>query len=282
VPEVLSEGVAVREWGDPGQAGILLWPGLGSTAAYFSAIAPLLPGHILAADPPGFGRSPPPDAFSYEGLVDDARALIVEHGCQALVGHSLGADLALGVANDPPTGLRAVVLIDGGYLDATVRGALGLPTDASRAELTAWMAENRPRFPDWDAAVREIGAMWDAAGTPEVEVAVRDTFIEVNGEVRQAAPPDRLADLLLAFLHQEIDDRARATKLPILLIACGQPPEQAAIKRPAWEAFAHASPLIELRVADEWGHNPPLQDAAGIARMVAEWLGPYLTKEAEQ
>jgi pimeloyl-ACP methyl ester carboxylesterase len=279
VPEELIEGIAVREWGDPTQAGILLWPGLGSTAAYFSAIAPLLPGHVLAADPPGFGRSRPPDVYTYEGLVDAARAVIVEHGCHALVGHSLGADLALGVANDPPIALRAVVLIDGGYLGATTRGALGLPTGASRADLTAWMAENRPRFPDWDAAVREIGAMWDTAATPEVEVAVRDAFVEVDGEVRQAAPPDRLADLLLAFLHQDIDDRARGTKVPILLIACGQPPERAAIKGAAWEAFAHASPLIEVRVADEWGHNPPLQDAAGTARMVAEWLGPYLAKE---
>ena len=51
---------------------------------------------------------------------------------------------------------------------------------------------------------------------------------------------------------------------------------------PAWEAFAQASPLIELRVAEEWGHNPPLQDAAGTARMIAEWLGPYPAKDAER
>jgi pimeloyl-ACP methyl ester carboxylesterase len=282
VPEELTEGIAVREWGDPTQAGILLWPGLGSTAAYFSAIAPLLPGRVLAADPPGFGRSPAPDAYTYDGLVDAARAVIVEHGCRALVGHSLGADLALGVANEPPDGLKAVVLIDGGYLDAATRGALGLPTDAGRAELIAWMAENRPRFPDWDTAFREIGAMWDAAASPEVEEALRDAFVEVDEEVRSAAPPDRIADLLLAFLHQDIDDRARGTRVPILLIACGHPPERAAIKRPAWEAFAQASPLIELRVAEEWGHNPPLQDAAGTARMIAEWLGPYPAKDAER
>ena len=282
MPEEVTEGIAVREWGDPAQAGILLWPGLGSTAAYFSALAPLLPGRVLAADPPGFGGSPPPDAYSYDGLVDAARAVIVAHDCQALVGHSLGADLALGVANEPPDGLKAVVLIDGGYLDAATRGALGMPTDAGRAELIAWMAENRPRFPDWDTAIREIGAMWDAGATPEVEEAVRDAFVEVDGEVRSAAPPDRIADLLLAFLHQDIDDRARGTRVPTLLIACGHPPERAAIKRPAWEAFADASPLIEVRVADEWGHNPPLQDAAGAARMVAEWLRPYLAGDAQR
>ena len=283
MPEELTEGIAVREWGDPTQAGILLWPGLGSTAAYFSAIAPLLPGRVLAADPPGFGRLTAarlPTATKDSSMPPAPSSS--RYGCRALVGHSLGADLALGVANEPPAGLKAVVLIDGGYMDAATRGALGLPTDASRAELTAWMAENGPRFPDWDAAIREIGAMWDAAATPEVEAAVRDAFVEVDGEVRQAAPPDRLADLLLAFLHQDIDDRARGTRVPTLLMACGHPPERAAIKRPAWEAFARASPLIEVRVADEWGHNPPLQDAAGAARVVAEWLGPYLAQEAER
>ena len=95
-----------------------MWPGLGSTAAYFSAIAPLLSGGVLAVDPPGFGRSPPPEAYSYEGLVDAARAVIVKRCCRALGGHSLSADLALGVENDPPAGLNSVVLIDGGYLDA--------------------------------------------------------------------------------------------------------------------------------------------------------------------
>src|SRR5579871_2721934 len=97
-----SAGIAVREWGDPSVAAVLLWPGLGSTASYFTALAPLLPGRVVAADPPGFGRSTPPDAYTYEGLVNAARAVILEHRCRALVGHSLGADLALGVANDPP------------------------------------------------------------------------------------------------------------------------------------------------------------------------------------
>ena len=193
----------------------------------------------------------------------------------------LGADLALGVANDPPDGLKAVVSIDGGYLDAATRGALGLPTDAGQAELAAWMAENGPRFADWDTAIREIGAMWDATATPEVEEAVRDAFVEVDGRLRTAAPPDRLADLLLAFLHEDIDGRARGTRVPTLLIACGQPPERAAIKRPAWEAFAQASPSIELRVADEWGHNPPRRKTRpGLHAWWRNRLAPDLAKEA--
>jgi hypothetical protein len=82
MPGAPTEGVADREWGHSTQPGVLLWPGLGSTAAYFSAIAPLLPGDVVGADPPGFGRSPPPDEYSYERLVDAARSVIVEHAAR--------------------------------------------------------------------------------------------------------------------------------------------------------------------------------------------------------
>ena len=152
----LVEGVAVREWGDPAEPGILLWPGLGSTGAYFAAIAGMLPGRAVAVDPPGWGRSPPLDPYTYERLVELAGDLIVACGCRAIIGHSLGADLALGVATEPPAGLSAVVLVDGGYMDAATRAALGVPTAASRDELIAWVQANAPRFPDWDAASREL------------------------------------------------------------------------------------------------------------------------------
>jgi hypothetical protein len=234
----------------------------------------LLARHVLPADPRDFGRSPPPEAYSDGGLVDAALAVAVDHGCHTLVEDSLAADLALGVVNDPPAGSGAVVLIDGGYMDATTRRAPWFATDASPAAPSAWLAENRPRFRDRDAAVRERGAMRDVGATPEVEVAMGDAFVEVDGEVREAAASDRLADLLLAFPRQVIHERVTRTRGPILLIACGQPSERAAIGRRGREAFAHASPLIEVRVAEEWSHTPPLQDAPGSARMVAEWPGP--------
>ena len=40
----LTSGVALREWGEPGLPEVLLWPGLGSTGAYFGAVAEALPG----------------------------------------------------------------------------------------------------------------------------------------------------------------------------------------------------------------------------------------------
>jgi pimeloyl-ACP methyl ester carboxylesterase len=164
----LIDGVAVREWGDPAEPGILLWPGLGSTGAYFSAVGAFLPGRVVAVDPPGFGSSPPPRAYSYQQLVERSSVAIGECDCRAMLGHSLGADIALGVAAEPPVGLRAVVLVDGGYMDAATRAALGLPTAASRGELIAWLLENSPRFADWGAAVH--------GRTPSVRSARCESF----------------------------------------------------------------------------------------------------------
>ena len=111
-----SSGVRLRESGDPHQPAILLWPGLGSTGAYFGGIVGMLPGRAVMADPPGFGRSPRLDPCNFAALVNVARTVVKDRACRAMVGHSLGAHVALGVGCDPPAGLNAIVLIDGGFM----------------------------------------------------------------------------------------------------------------------------------------------------------------------
>lgn len=270
------DGLAVTEWGDPAAPGVLLWPGLGSTGAYFVSVAEGLPGRAVAVDPPGFGDSPALASYSYERLVEMARAVCDECGCRAVVGHSLGAFVAAGIAGEPPPGLRAAVLIDGGFLDAAGMAQLGMPTMGGRQELTEWLEANTPRFPDWETATRELAAMIGAEVTPAVEDYVRDVFGEVNGEICGRARSDVSADLLLATLRQDVVARARRIRVPTLLIACGQPAERRAMREEAWQRFAQASPSIELHVADAWGHNPILQDREAATSLIAGWLGPHL------
>jgi pimeloyl-ACP methyl ester carboxylesterase len=272
----LADGLAVREWGDPAGPGILLWPGLGSTGAYFNAAGAFLPGRLVAVDPPGFGSSPAPRAYSYEYLVKRASVALGECDCRAMLGHSLGADIALGVAAEPPAGLRAVVLVDGGYMDEATRAALGLPTAAGRTELIAWMRENSLRFADWDEALRDLAGMLGAERSPVIEAYLREVLTEVDGEIVETAPPERVADLFSAVVHQDFAALARRVAVPTLLIACGQPPQSRVHKEPAWQAFADASPLIELHVAADWGHNPLLQDPQAATSIVSNWLRTHI------
>ena len=109
-----------------------------------------------------------------------------------------------------------------------------------------------------------------------VEEIVHDSFVSVDGEIRESVEPERVADLLLAVVHQDVAARARAVDVPTLLIACGQPAEQRWVKEPAWRAFAEASPLIEVHVADDWSHNPLLQSPESSTSVIADWLDAYL------
>ena len=193
-----------------------------------------------------------------------------------MVGHSLGAYVAAGVAGDPPAGLRAAVLIDGGFLDAEGMAGLGMPVTAGRAALIAWLEANTLRFPDWETAIAELAPMFGSAPTPAFEAYVREIFTEADGEIRDLAPPDRMADLILAVFDQDVPALAARVAVPSLLIACGAPAERRPIREKAWRAFASASPLVELHVAEDWAHNPILQDPEGSSSLIAGWLRRHL------
>jgi pimeloyl-ACP methyl ester carboxylesterase len=273
--EVVS-GMVLRQRGDPVGPGILLWPGLGSTGAYFADIAEALPGRAVSVDPPGFGGSAPLDPCTYERLVEMASAAVDQRGCKAMVGHSLGAHVALGVGCDPPAGLEAIVLIDGGFLTAEDFNRIGVPVLSGRTELVVWAQSNELSFPDWATATRRLAEIFATEITPAFEAYVHEVMVEVDGEVREASSPERAADLLLAVADQDVVALARRLAVPTLLIACGQPPDLRAIKQRAWQAFVSASPMVDLRVVDEWGHNPLLQAPEASSGLIADWLRAHI------
>jgi len=267
-----THGVAVRELGDPDLPTILLWPGLGATGAYFGGVAGMLPGRAVMADPPGFGSSPALDPSSFAALVDAARAVVEERACRAMVGHSLGAHVALGVGCDPPAGLDAIVLIDGGFMTGADFAARGIPVLSGRPELVAWVGSNRPRFADWDAAVKQLAQMSGAEPTPAFTNYVHEVMAEADGEVRSSTSPEQAADALLACTEEQPAEMARRLEVPTLLVACGQPVDGREMREKAWQAFVAESPLLELRVVDNWGHNAVWQAPEALSKLIADWL----------
>jgi pimeloyl-ACP methyl ester carboxylesterase len=271
----LVEGVAIREWGDADEPGVLLWPGLGFTGAYFAEVAPLLAGRCVAVDPPGWGGSPPLDVYTYERLVELVAELVRACCCSAILGHSLGGDIAVGVATAPPPELKAVVLVDGGYLDDAARRALGSPRGISPEQTLEWARTSEPRYPDWSAAVRDLAADCGGRVSAALEAVLRDVLVEVDGEVRGTAEPEAVAGLVIAVRRGNAAALAAGVAVPTLLVACARPGEHRVAKQRAWEAFAAASPLIELHVADTWFHHPFLQAPEASAQLVRDWLHPH-------
>ena len=267
-----SSGVRLREWGDPHQPAILLWPGLGSTGAYFGGTVGMLPGRAVMADPPGFGRSPRLNPSNFAALVNVARTVVKDRACRAMVGHSLGAHVALGVGCDPPAGLNTIVLIDGGFMTGTDFAARGIPVLSGRPNLVAWVASSRPRFPDWGSAIDQLAQMSGAEATPAFAAYVHEVMAEADGEVRSTTSPEPAADTLLACTEEESGGTRRRLGVPTLLITCGEPADGRAIREKAWQAFAGASPLVELQVADDWGHNALWQAPEASSKLIADWL----------
>ena len=109
---VRDRNVAV---GPPHGPPLWLFHGLGRRWQDF---APLLPAlttgwHVHAADHRGHGRSARADRYLVADYVADAAELVAEASEPAvLVGHSLGALVAVGVAAARPDAVRAVVLLD--------------------------------------------------------------------------------------------------------------------------------------------------------------------------
>jgi pimeloyl-ACP methyl ester carboxylesterase len=279
VRQRVVESLAVREWGDPALPGVLLWPGLGSTGAYFESLVPRLPYRAVAVDPPGHGGSAPLDPCTFERLVAMARAVAEECGCQAVVGHSLGAYVAVGLACAPPGELQSAVLLDGGFMEATDMAAYGMPIAQGRAVLTKWLADGVLTFSTWADAAREVAAMMKCEESDAFVAYVRDVLTEVDGETRERVTPERAADLMLATFDHEARVLAKQLAIPTLLLASGEPAEQRIPRQAAWEEFASGSSLVKLHVGEDWAHNPIFQQPDVLTSLIGNWITDH-TSEA--
>lgn len=80
---------------------VLLLPGGMCTAAFYQDLMaePSLAGvRLVAATVPGFGGTPPPEDVGLANYARLAADLAAERGCDAVVGHSFGANVALEMA----------------------------------------------------------------------------------------------------------------------------------------------------------------------------------------
>src|SRR4030095_13676229 len=159
LPRLRGVRLAAVHWGDPGRPALVLLHGAAANAHWWDHLAPAFAErfHVVALDFRGHGGSDVPEELVPGALRDDLEALLEQLGAPdaALVGHSLGAQIALGhaAAGGSP---RALVLLDPSRgASAAGRGATRLalslrPTYATRAE-----AMRRFQFLPAPAAVDE-------------------------------------------------------------------------------------------------------------------------------
>ena len=120
--------VAIEQDGGSGEP-LVLVHGLATTRAIWNAVTPALAlsHRVLTLDVPGFGQSPPAgDGFELDAVAEriaDGLAAWGLHEGVDLVGHSLGAGVALTLAARHPASVRRLVLVAPAGLAPVARSA---------------------------------------------------------------------------------------------------------------------------------------------------------------
>ncbi len=228
-----------------GPALLLLHGAAGSHLVWPGPVRRLTSTRVLALDLPGHGRSAPPGRRTVAHYAAAVRAFVASAALDRfiVVGHSLGAAIALALALEAPPGLCGLVLI------------------GASARLRVNDALLGGCFASFDRAADLIVEYGFAAAPPLLRRKTRQAILA-------AGPVTTFGDFLAC---SQFDARAqlRDIDLPALVIGGTAdrltPPHQA-------DALAAGLPRARLARVDGAGHFVMLERPDEVARLIAGFL----------
>jgi pimeloyl-ACP methyl ester carboxylesterase len=234
----------VRRWGTPGTPAVLYWHGGGGGSTEWPQIAPALEAagySVYAPEAPGYGESPAlePEQYLASSIAEMGAALVdaLGIGPVILIGFSWGANIGFRVAALNPGRVRALVLLDGGYLapedDPSYEPSLDF---AGRME--AWRVELERQDEEDDAPIEVVAAA-------------------MAGSNMEPALP--------------LLPRLAASGIPVLLVAATKPAEWNEIRARRIEELRKALPDVEV-VRVQAGHGVLQEAGDDVRRIVLDWL----------
>jgi pimeloyl-ACP methyl ester carboxylesterase len=243
---------------------LVLLHGGGANAHWWDHLAPRLAErfHVVALDFRGHGDSESPERLEVGAFRRDLAALLDHLGASraALVGHSMGAHVALGhaaTAWNPGPGPRALVLVEpsrGGGARARRRARLALA--ARRTYATREQAVARFRF------VPEASRADETLRRHVAEHSVRqesDRFAFKFDPRWFSLPPEAPPDLA-------------GVRSPVLLVRGA---ESGLLTREGAQSLLGELPRAELREIPEAGHNVHLDQPEAFLAAVLDFLGAH-------
>ena len=256
----------VREWGDAAAPAIVMLHGWMDVGASFQFLVDALEGrwHVLAPDWQGFGltgwRS---DGYWYNDYVADLDALLRTLSPDApahLVGHSLGANVAMMYAGVRSARVRSVVALDG----------FGIPAeDAAQApaKMTKWL--DALAHPERLAPYRDLGAVADRLqkNNPRLPrdkaefLAAHWAETLPDGEARLRADPRHKLPFPTVYRMEEVYAVWEKIAAPTLWVAAAES------KIPLWLAGG-GDPLLEIERRRSHVPHAQLATVAGAGHML--------------
>lgn len=246
-------------YGGHGPALVLI-PGITSPAITWGFVGERLGRHfdtyILDVRGRGLSETGPDLAYTLDAYVADAASFIEALGLKAvnLVGHSMGARIALCVATRTSAPLDRVVLIDppvSGPGRRTYPGAIGWYMDSIRAATDGMTAEDMLTFcPTWSEEQLSLRAEWLHTCYPPAVMTTYEGFHEDD-------------------IHADFPRLA----VPALLMVAGK----GGVIHPADEIeIKGLCPSIQITHVADAGHMIPFDDFEGFFQAFGDFLGTRL------
>ena len=222
--DVRSLRMRYLDWGGDG-APVLALHGLASSAHWYDILAPSLRQRfrIIAPDQRGHGRTTQaPDGYDWPSVAADAVGLLDVLGIEQaiLFGHSWGGNVAVATAVHFPERVRALVLIDGGFVDPQMMpGATW--EDFSRRLGPRDVSGTRAEF------LARIGGQLALCWNSEVERIVQTMVHDRDGLTYDILRPENQAQVIRAMWDDPVSDAWPRLSCPTLVVAARPSAEDA-------------------------------------------------------
>jgi len=250
-----------QNWGKGDQRALMLHCSLASSDAWRGLAGHLAGGLSLTGiDFPGHGRSPDWDGQGDYHTACTAAALAALDGPMHLIGHSLGATVALRLAVERPELVRALVLIEPVFFAA----AKGLDAYAAFEEDVAPFAKAFEAGQNEDAA-RMFTDLWGTgAAWQDLPAALRQSFVDRIGLI-----PATEGALYHDNAGVVADGKIEAITCPVLLIEGDQSP---AIINAINGVLAERLPDATRGGVKGAAHMVPITHAGQVAAEIRQFL----------
>ena len=222
--EVRSLRMRYLDWGGDGQP-VLALHGLASSAHWYDLLAPELRARfrIIAPDQRGHGRTTQaPEGYDGPSIAADAVGLldVLDIEQAILFGHSWGGNVAVAAAVHFPERVRALVLIDGGFV---------APKMMPGATWEDFSHTFRPRDVSGTRAefLARISGQLSVCWNREVERIVQTMVHDRGGRTHDILRPGNHAQILRAVWDDPVTDAWPRLRCPTLMVAARPPAEEA-------------------------------------------------------
>lgn len=263
--------LAVTAWGNT-PASIVLMHGFADASYLWNPFARSLMNHagVLAMDLRGHGDSgwDRSGRYGVGAFVADAN-IILERLCSGglvLVGHSLGAELAIRLAAMDPRRVRALVLVDGGP------GVADTGVSQARVHFKQRIQTFAGR-PEYRRALRE----WLPLADPEmVELSVQQALRECEGGYRLKCDP-RLGEMASPDADGTLWSLLESLHCPSLLIRAEA---SAVLSRNAATEIVRRIPRVRCETVAMAGHAVMMDNPKEFGAILQRFIGRFYPQTA--